>query len=102
MGRFIESARQAHQDLPEEKFDEMVEEAAKNGDALSRQDVKRAANKYKPKSTHPRPEAPIDMTPAPASLNVEESLRKRVVGADKGREQEPPGRARRPQVLAGL
>ncbi len=76
MGRLIENARQAHQDLPDDKFDELVAEAGKRGEALSRQDVKRAANKYKPKPT-PRPTR-IDMTPAPASLNVEQSLRMRV------------------------
>ena len=40
MDRLIENARQAHQDLPDEKFDELVAEAAKKGEVLSRHDIK--------------------------------------------------------------
>ena len=62
LGRLIADARQAHQDLPDDKFDELVAEAA---------------NRYKPKTNPPRATR-IDMTLVPTSLNVEESLRKRV------------------------
>lgn len=84
MGRLIANARQAHADLPDEKYEELKQESEKAGEPLTRQAIRKATIQHRRdtgQAPAPRKQAAPAAVPDPApatQVDDRESMRKRI------------------------